>query len=159
MGSGKSHWGRLLSEETGMPFFDLDEVIIQSENKSIAEIFGSEGEEYFRYREKEILEQIVEDHATCILSCGGGTPCFFNNIEFMKKAGRVVWLNTDIDTLVDRLLKQKSHRPVIRMVPDAEMKCFIRKKMQERKLYYEQADVIVKEEGLTLPHLRELLFK
>ncbi len=157
MGSGKTHWGRLLAAKMNMPFFDLDETIVQAEGKSIADIFAGEGEEYFRYKEKDLLEQLVEDHERCIISCGGGTPCFFNNIDYMKKEGEVIWLNTHIDVLVRRLLRQKSTRPIIRMVPDSEMKSFILKKMQDRRLYYEQADLVIREENLTIEHLAELL--
>ena len=124
----------------------------------IADIFSAQGEEYFRYREKEILEQLTEDHEKCIISCGGGTPCFFNNIDYMKKKGEVIWLNTNIDALVARLAKEKNTRPLLRLLPDSEIKNFVLKKMQDRRLYYEQADIIVKEENLTLDHLAELLF-
>src|SRR5690242_13282366 len=110
MGSGKTHWGRLLAAERHVPFFDLDNVIVNTEGKPIADIFAQDGEEYFRYKEKEILEELVNDHEEFILSCGGGTPCFFNNIELMKKNGKVIWLNTAVDTLQQRLLKERSLR-------------------------------------------------
>src|SRR5271156_994519 len=97
MGSGKTHWGSRLAEKMQMPFFDLDSVIVQKEQKSIADIFTEKGEEYFRYLEKEILEELVLGEERFILSLGGGTPCFFNNIEFMKKHGKVIWLNTSVE--------------------------------------------------------------
>lgn len=153
MGSGKTHWGKLLADRLSMPFFDLDELIVKTEEKTIPEIFSNEGEEYFRYKEKEILEQLVADHESCIVSCGGGTPCFFNNIDFMKKEGEVVWLNTALDVLVQRLLKEKQQRPLLKMIPDTELKNFIFKKLQDRRLYYEQADLTIKEENLTLDKL------
>lgn len=157
MGSGKTHWGKLLAEKLAMSFFDLDEVIVRTEERSIPEIFSSEGEEYFRYKEKEILEQLVADHESCVISCGGGTPCFFNNIDFMKKEGEVIWLNTALDVLVQRLLKEKQNRPLLKLIPDAELKTFIFKKLQDRRLYYEQADITIKEENLTIDHLAGLL--
>lgn len=157
MGSGKTHWGKLLAEKLAIPFFDLDEVIVKTEEKTIPEIFSNEGEEYFRYKEKEILEQLVDDHESCIISCGGGTPCFFNNIDFMKKVGEVIWLNTALDVLVQRLIKEKQNRPLLKMIPDAELKTFIFKKLQDRRLYYEQADIIIKEENLSIDRLAELL--
>lgn len=157
MGSGKTHWGKLLAEKLAVPFFDLDEVIVQTEGKMIPDIFSSEGEEYFRYKEKEILEQLVADHETCVISCGGGTPCFFNNIDFMKKEGEVVWLNTTLEVLVQRLLQEKQQRPLLRRVPDSELKTYIFKKLQDRKLYYEQADMTIKEENLTIENLIRLV--
>jgi len=147
MGSGKTHWGKQLSERLAMPFYDLDEVIISAEKRSVAEIFNESGEEYFRIKEKELLEQLVDDNLSIILSCGGGTPCFFNNIEYMKKYGLVVWLNTNIDVLGNRLLKQRSHRPVLKGISDDELKAFIVKKMNERRMYYEQADLVIDNEN------------
>lgn len=128
MGSGKTHWGKLLAEKLQLPFFDLDKVITENEQKTITEIFSEKGEEHFRYREREVLEKVVEDHDRFILSCGGGTPCFFNNIQFMKRKGKVIWLNTEIDTLVKRLLKEKSKRPLLKNIADGELKSFILKK-------------------------------
>src|SRR5215471_7922238 len=107
MGSGKSFWGKKLSAEKNLPFFDLDDVIIQQENMSITDIFAQKGEEYFRMLEKEVLTDLTKSHEDVIISCGGGTPCFFGNIDYMKKNGLVIWLNTSTDVLIKRLLKEK----------------------------------------------------
>jgi shikimate kinase len=120
-------------------------------------VFSIKGEEYFRYKEKEVLEELVNDHERFILSCGGGTPCFFNNIEFMKKNGKVVWLNTSIETLKDRLLKERMLRPLIRTIGDRELRTYIIRKLGERKMYYEQADMMVNEESISIEPLVELL--
>jgi shikimate kinase len=157
MGSGKTHWGKLLSEKLQLPFFDLDSVISETEQKNISQIFAENGEEYFRYKEKEVMEEIVNDHDKFILSCGGGTPCFFNNIEFMKKKGKVIWLHTSIPVLKERLLKERMTRPLIKAIGDVELKNYIVRKMGERKIYYEQADVMINEESITLTSLIELL--
>jgi len=157
MGSGKTHWGRLLSEKIHLPFFDLDSVIVETEKKSIAEIFAQNGEEFFRYKEKEVLEELTNDHDHFILSCGGGTPCFFNNISFMKKNGKVIWLNTSIDVLKERLLKERMRRPLIKAIGDAELKAYIIRKLSERRMYYEQADTIVDEEKVSLNSFLEIL--
>jgi shikimate kinase len=159
MGSGKTHWGKLLSAKLRVAFHDLDTVIVGKEKKSISEIFGEKGEEYFRYLEKDTLEELVDEEDSFILSCGGGTPCFFNNIEFMKKSGKVVWLNTSIDVLKERLLKERLSRPLIRDIDDAELKRFIVRKLSERRMYYQQADVMVNEESVTLEELIGLLFR
>ena len=134
MGSGKTHWGKLVADEMKMPFFDLDKVITDKEQKTVTEIFAENGEEYFRVKEREVLESLTAEHERFILSCGGGTPCFFNNISFMKKQGKVVWLNTQVDVLVSRLLKEKNTRPLIRDIPSSELKGFIMKKLLSRKL-------------------------
>ncbi len=87
MGSGKTYWAKQLAKQLTIPFFDLDEVIIETENKSITEIFAQCGEEAFRLKEKDALESLIDQNGSMVLSCGGGTPCFFNNIETMKKYG------------------------------------------------------------------------
>jgi shikimate kinase len=159
MGSGKTHWGRLLSKKLGLAFYDLDTVLVEQEKKSVADIFAEKGEEYFRYKETEALERIAEEEDGFILSCGGGTPCFFNNIEFMKKSGKVIWLNTSIDVLTQRLLRERKSRPLIREVDESELGRYIVRKLSERRMYYQQADVTVNEESVTLDELIRLLFE
>ncbi|MFT3936091.1 MAG: shikimate kinase [Chitinophagaceae bacterium] len=153
MGSGKTHWGKILSRQMNIPYFDLDEVIVASEKLSVQQIFHDKGEEYFRVKEQEVLEALSQDHDNVIISTGGGTPCFFNNIDFMRQQGIVVWLNTAIDTLLERLLKQKHTRPLIKNISDKELKAFIIKKLQDRKMYYEQAHVMLHEESITAESL------
>lgn len=157
MGSGKSHWGRLVSARMKLPFYDLDDVIVQRAGKSIAAIFAELGEEQFRSLEKELLEELTESNPDLVLSCGGGTPCFFGNIDYMKDHGKVIWLNTSLDTLVARLVKEKNHRPLIRDIPDAELKAVINKKLHDRKLYYEQAHLSLPEETLSLEQIQSAI--
>ncbi len=159
MGSGKTHWGRRLGDKLQIPFYDLDTVITAKENRSVSDIFAEKGEEYFRYLEKDTLEEVVEEQENFILSCGGGTPCFFNNIEFMKKSGKVVWLNTSTDMLRQRLLKERTSRPLIREITDDELQQYILRKLRERRMYYQQADVTVSEENTTLEELIRLLLQ
>lgn len=149
MGSGKSHWGRIISSGMQLPFFDLDTMIEERQGKTIAAIFDELGEEAFRRMEKTVLEELTAAHENMVLSCGGGTPCFFGNIDFMKGRGKVIWLNTGIDTLVRRLMKEKQHRPLLRDIPDNDMKAVILKKLHDRKIYYEQAHIALPEEDLT----------
>jgi shikimate kinase len=146
MGSGKTHWGKQVAQKLSLPFYDLDEVIVEEEKRSITEIFGESGEEYFRNKEKEVLEKIVDENTNMVLSCGGGTPCFFNNIEFMKKYGTAVWLNTQVDVLLHRLMKERMQRPLLKDLDDEDLKHYIIRKLNERRMYYEQADVIINKE-------------
>lgn len=160
MGSGKTHWGRKLSAKLNLPFFDLDSVIVEAEQKSVADIFTDKGEEHFRYLEKETLERITMEQESFILSCGGGTPCFFNNIEFMKKSGKVIWLNTSIDMLTQRLHRERQTRPLISdVVTDEDLRRYIVKKLSERRMYYQQADVTVGEETTNLEELIHILLQ
>jgi len=82
-----------------------------------------------------------------VLSTGGGTPCFFNNIELMKKTGTVVWLNTHVEILLDRLLKEKATRPLLKNIDDKDLKNYIVRKLNERRMYFDQADVIMDNEN------------
>ena len=159
MGSGKTHWGQLLAQTLQLPFIDLDRVITDSEHRSISDIFSEKGEEYFRYKEKEVLEDVTAENEHFVLSAGGGTPCFFNNIEFMKKSGKVVWLNSSVDILQQRLMSERASRPMISKVKEADLRSFIIRKLGERKMYYEQAHLIVAEEGIALDRLLKLLLQ
>lgn len=147
MGSGKTHWGKQLAAKLKIPFFDLDEAIVESEGKEVTEIFANCGEEYFRILEKQTLESLIDDNESLVLSCGGGTPCFFNNIETMKKYGVVVWLNTHAEIILQRLMKEKSSRPLLKNIADEDMKAYIIRKLNERRMYYEQADVTLDNEN------------
>lgn len=158
MGAGKTHWGRLLSEKLGIRFFDLDEQVTEHAGKSIPEIFATEGEEQFRLLEKEVLYIITESHESFVMACGGGSPCYFNNIEYMNQAGTTVWINTPLDTLFDRLVKEKDKRPLIKELSVEQLRGFISKKFADRKIYYEQANVTVDEEPVQLDRLIEKIF-
>jgi shikimate kinase len=158
MGSGKTHWGRLLSQQLSLPFFDLDEQVTNAAGKTINDIFADDGEEYFRLKEKEILHIITESHDAFVMSCGGGAPCYFNNIEYMNQAGNTVWLNTSTETLFKRLLQEKTHRPLLKNLSDDQLRMFIKKKFSDRKIYYEQADTTIDDENITLDRFIQKVF-
>jgi len=158
MGCGKTHWGRLLCQKLNLPFYDLDEKIEEKEGRSITTIFEEDGEEYFRLLEKDVLHLLSESHESFIMACGGGTPCFFNNIDYMKKQGVTVWVNCSIDCLYDRLIKEKEKRPLIADLSNEGMRSYIIKKFADRKIYYQQAAIVVKEEDLTLENLTDKIF-
>jgi shikimate kinase len=158
MGCGKSYWGKELSQKLQVPFFDLDEKITEKEEKSITEIFADEGEEYFRMLEKDVLHLMSESHDSFIMACGGGTPCYYNNIDYMKKQGVTIWINCSPDCLHGRLLKEKDHRPLIREMSDDQLLSYIIKKTSDRNIFYQQADVILTENEVTLDTLVERVF-
>ena len=128
MGSGKTYWGKKLSEKLQLPFFDSDEQIVNSEGKSINDIFEQSGEEYFRLKEKGILHIITESHSSFVMACGGGTPCFFNNIDYMHQEGTTVWINTPLETIFTRLVQEKKQRPLIGDLSDEQLHAFIARK-------------------------------
>jgi shikimate kinase len=158
MGSGKTYWGKQLSEKLHLPFFDLDEQIISHEERSITEIFSTKGEEYFRLLEKDILHIITESHENFVMACGGGAPCYYNNIEYLNHSGTTIWINTSIETLFQRLIKEKETRPLIKDLSKEQLKGFIIKKFSDRKIYYEQADIIIDEDPVQLEDLVEKIF-
>lgn len=158
MGSGKTHWGRLLSEKLGIRFFDLDEQVTEHAGKSIVEIFAAEGEEQFRLMEKEVLHIITESHESFVMACGGGSPCYFNNIEYMNQSGTTVWINAPLEILFERLVEEKDKRPLIKNLSDDQLRNFIAKKFSDRKIYYEQATVTVDEEPVQLDSLINKIF-
>ena len=158
MGSGKSYWGRRLSEKLNLPFFDLDEQVVSHEEKSVSEIFSTLGEEYFRLQEKNTLNLLTESHDSFIIATGGGTPCYFNNIEYMNNSGTTVWINTSPDELFKRLLKEKTKRPLISELSDEQLHAFILKKYSDRRIYYEQADMIIDDEPIELDTLIQKIF-
>jgi shikimate kinase len=146
MGSGKTYCGKQLSDKLNIPFFDLDEEIVRTEGKTINEIFAEQGEEQFRLTEKEILYTITEGNETFIMACGGGTPCYFKNIDYMNDEGITVWMNTSVDILHERLIKEKENRPLLRELSNEQLKNFISKKFSDRKIYYEQASIRIDDE-------------
>jgi len=158
MGCGKSHWGKLLSHKLQLPFFDLDEKVEEQEGQTISEIFEQKGEEYFRLAEKDALHLITESHEAFVMACGGGTPCYYNNIDYLKKQGTVVWINSTTDCLYQRLVKEKLHRPMIRDIPDEQLKSFIIKKYSSRKIFYQQAQVILPGEVISMEILLNKIF-
>lgn len=159
MGCGKTHWGRELSEKLSVPFFDLDEKIVEQAGKPISQIFEEEGEEQFRLLEKEVLYLLTESHDTFIMATGGGTPCFYNNIDYLKKNGTVVWFNCSVECLYQRLVKEKDKRPIISHVPNEQLKAFIIKKFSTRKIFYQQADIIINEDDISLDELVHRIFE
>lgn len=137
-GSGKSTWGKKLAKALQYTFVDLDQLIEQQEQFSIEEIFTEKGEEYFRDLEhKYLLKTIVMNHV--VISCGGGTPCYNNNMNFINENGISFYLNGSIKLLVERVLNSKRQRPMFLGLEKAN----IEKKMEEllsmRTSFFDQA--------------------
>ncbi|HEX6332822.1 MAG TPA: shikimate kinase, partial [Flavisolibacter sp.] len=146
------------SHKLQVPFFDLDEKIVEHEGKPITSIFAEEGEEYFRLLEKDVLHLLTESHETFVMACGGGTPCYFNTIDYLKKKGTVVWINCSVDCLYQRLVKDRDSRPLLSEIPTEQLKSFIIKKFSTRKIFYQQAHIIINEDELDLDRLVERVF-
>src|SRR6187401_1227795 len=101
MGSGKTYWGKIWAQKNAMNFFDLDALIEEQEKKTIAAIFETEGEEYFREKEAMVLRTLPGAN-DCIIACGGGTPCYHDNMKWMNEHGGTVYLDTTVRDLFER---------------------------------------------------------
>ncbi|MGB0863928.1 MAG: shikimate kinase [Saprospiraceae bacterium] len=145
MGCGKSYWGTQIANELGLKWIDLDEYIENKTSKTIKEIFEKEGETTFRKIEKEALEEMALFN-NVVISLGGGTPCFFENMEFIKRSGISFYLKTDSKTLVHRLQSEKIKRPLLAQLSDAALFNFIENKVNKRSVFYEKAAFIINTE-------------
>jgi len=145
MGAGKSHVGKLLSEEMKLPFFDLDEYIEGKADKSILSIFQEEGEESFRILERKCLRDFAVI-GNAVIAVGGGTPCFFDNTEWMNEHGVTIYLKASPALLAKRLASGKDHRPLIAGLSTESLLDFISGKLKGRSLFYENASVVVDQE-------------
>ena len=140
VGCGKSTWGKKLAEKLDCAFIDIDKRIEAIEGGTVAEVFKIKGEEYFRKLEADVLRSTVLEK-NAVISCGGGTPCYFDNMEWMKQRGKTVYLNLSPENLFGRLRTRKEKRPLIANLDDDQLRDFIFQKLSEREAFYLQADI------------------
>ncbi|MGR4858027.1 shikimate kinase [Bacteroides pyogenes] len=138
MGAGKTTLGKALARRLSVPFVDLDWYIEERFHKTVGELFAGRGEKAFRELEKKMLHEVAE-FEDVIISTGGGTPCFFDNMDFMNKVGVTVFLKVHPDVLFGRLRVAKQQRPILREKTDEELKDFIVRALEERKPFYTRA--------------------
>ncbi|MDD3910421.1 MAG: shikimate kinase, partial [Proteiniphilum sp.] len=132
MGSGKTTVGKRLARSLSLSFIDLDAFIENKYRKSVSDIFTEKGEEQFRKIENRALIEVanIED---VVISTGGGTPCFFDNMDVMNKAGTTVYIQADPEELAARLLASKTVRPLIAGKPREEIIPFITEHLAQRE--------------------------
>ncbi|MFY0689665.1 MAG: shikimate kinase [Cyclobacteriaceae bacterium] len=152
-GCGKSTAGRKLANSLGVDFVDLDDEIVKITRQEISETFEQFGEEYFRERETEALRTVIKNEQDMIVSCGGGAPCFHDNLKLMKSAGQVIFLDVSIEEIVKRLTNDTG-RPLL---ANGDQKLRLNQLYAERIQYYQQADHIIKNDGDPLKDLRLLV--
>ena len=146
MGSGKTSVGKTMSKIDNYEFYDLDQYIEEMEGKKVSEIFKDYNEVFFRKIENRYLKKLCLLDQKKIISTGGGTPCFQNNLDLIKSTpGSIsVYLKTNIDNLLKRLIDSKSERPLISHVNNEnDLKEFIGKHLFERGFYYEKSDLVI----------------
>ena len=158
MGSGKSYWGKLWAAETGMSYFDLDDQIEQQEGISIEAIFEKKGENYFREKESALL-RTMDKNDDCIISCGGGTPCFDGNMQWMNDNGTTVYLHANPVKLIENILLEIDKRPLLKKINKGEMLFFIEQKLKERNPFYTQAKIIMLVKELNQSSIHDIIQK
>ena len=142
MGSGKTTVGKQLATALGRTFYDLDWYIEARYHSTIARLFAEKGEDGFRQIEAGMLREVAE-FEDIVLSCGGGTPCFHDNMAYIRSAGESVYLKATPEVLAQHLRMRKVERPLLQGKNDEELLQFIRTSLQEREPYYLQAQHIV----------------
>ncbi len=150
MASGKSAVGSVLAGRLGVQFIDLDSFIEEREGLSISEIFSIKGEIYFRNKEGEYLKELLDLEKNCIISLGGGTPCYGNSLKNIKNNAISFYLNASINTIFERLKEETSQRPLVATIGTGNLKEYIAKHLFERNPFYKQAHhtILVNEKSI-----------
>ncbi len=152
MGSGKSSAGKTLATQLGYEFIDLDKFVEKEYKMTIPEIFSSKGEKEFRAMEHNALKKVIEKDNT-VVACGGGTPCYYNNMELMNNNGTTVYLKMSADSLVNRLMNAKEKRPLILNKDEKQLREFVNRQLEKREDTYHQAQYTVKGKDLNVKEL------
>lgn len=142
MGSGKTTLGRAVAKRAGIDFIDLDDYIEQRERLTIRQIFAEHGEEAFRAIERAALMEVSNHRESdVIVACGGGTPCFGDNMDLLRQHGLTVYLCAPHHSLLSRLKEGRAKRPLIASLSDAQLDEFIKKQMEWREPFYQKAKI------------------
>ena len=151
MGAGKTTLGKAFARAMGLTFVDLDWYIEERFHKTVSQLFAERGEEDFRELEKRMLHEVAE-FENVVISTGGGTPCFFDNMEYMNSMGDPVFLDVDVNVLFRRLKVAKQQRPLLVQKNDEELMEFIVGALQKRMPFYTKAKHVFNAEKLEDRH-------
>jgi|WetSurMetagenome_2_1015567.scaffolds.fasta_scaffold114231_2 shikimate kinase len=154
MGCGKTTAGKILASELKFSFVDLDQEIERKEQRTVAEIFEYSGEDYFRNAEASALRHLKITSDT-VISTGGGTPCYCDNLSFMKETGVLIYLKMTPQQLKSRLGDMAGKRPLLKDLKESEMVTYISNKLKEREPFYNQATMVVDGMNLNIKSLRD----
>ena len=138
MGAGKTTVGKALAAELGVSFYDLDWYITMRYHKSVPEIFAERGEEGFRDLERRMLHEVAE-FEDVVVSCGGGTPCFFDNMDYMNSLADTVYLKAEPEVLAMHLRMGKGKRPLLEGKSPEELEAYVREMLSQREAFYDKA--------------------
>jgi shikimate kinase len=157
MAGGKSTVGKKLASKIGLPFVDLDDYIEEKYSRTIRFIMYDRGMDEFRKIEKTILNEIIKKYPKAVISTGGGTPCFFDNMDLMNKSGLTLYLEVDIPTLVDRIIHSKKDRPLIWGKSREDLTVYAKDLLNQRQDFYKQAKHIINGKNLKIESLIDLI--
>lgn len=143
MGVGKTTAGKKLARLLGADFIDLDKFIENKYRKSVPELFTEQGEEEFRLMEQRALKEVAQIE-NVVISTGGGTPCFFDNMRLMNATGITVYIQADAEELAARLCASKTVRPIVAGKSREELLPFIARHLSDREEFYCQAKIVYK---------------
>ena len=166
MGAGKTTLGKAFAREMGLEFIDLDWYIEERFHKTVQQLFSERGEQGFRELEQKMLHEVAE-FEDVVISAGGGTPCFFDNMDYMNACGDTVFLQVEPEVLFRRLKVAKQQRPLLANKSDEELMNFICEALQKRHPFYSQAKLLFRADELedksqiqtSVDSLRKLLNK
>jgi shikimate kinase len=156
MGSGKTYWGNKWAESSGLDFFDIDEMVEAQQGKTAAQIFADDGEDFFRDLETLTLRNFA-DKKNVIVACGGGTPCYNDNVAWMNNSGTSIYLRSSPEKILNRLVTEPEKRPLIKNMQGAELLFYITEKIKEREQYYGRAKIILDVDDLDKNYLPDFL--
>lgn len=156
-GSGKTTLGKALSKKLNLAFLDLDQTIEQKEEISINDIFKNHGEEYFRKLESRHLKDVSNDFDRFILATGGGTPCYFDNMEFINQNGLSIYLKISASELLRRLQKETAHRPLLKDKSEGNLRRELKNRLKFREPFYCKSQIILASDNITLEDVIQAL--
>jgi len=155
MGSGKTHWGRQWAASLGRDFADLDTLVELTAGADVKTIFEKQGEDHFRELEAAALRSLPRDEKL-LVSCGGGAPCFHDNMDWINDNGHSIYLKASPKFLLKNIVSEPQARPLLKNMNEAEMLFFIEKTLAERESFYNRAHTTVDAELLNLDLLSTL---
>ena len=158
MTAGKTTLGKSLAQALDWPFVDLDVLLEEREGRTITEIFEQAGEAYFRAQERISLESLTEHEGPLIAACGGGLPCFGDNMERLNELGTTLYFHLPSEELIRRIRKDRADRPLVKSLSTEELKTFVNDLLAKREPYYLQAQFVLEPDQLSVEKIRELIF-
>jgi len=157
MGTGKTYWCSIIAEEKQINFIDLDTAIEQDLGMSVADIFETYGEIFFRAKETEVLIKIIASNKKAIIATGGGTACFNDNMKLMNDSGVTIWLNDSINKIIERIKPLKEVRPLLKNIPNEQLYSYLQNLNNFRKPFYAQCKYQLNETQISTSQILKII--